>query len=163
MDLVENLAEDGYGVEDVSAWAWRGKRLGVEVLKLLMSDVRACRCALAQLLHARGARDMLAHNQSQPPLVFDLADLVVGGVHDVGDVSAQTEQQRALSGLRTFRKTWENNQVRPGQDQGLLKQCLCAVHVVLDDLMYDVVLSREVEVHDTIATKLYIGSYFRRT
>ena len=70
VDLAENLAEDGHGVEDVSAWAWRGKRLGVEVLKLLMSDVRSCRCALAHLLHARGARDMLAHNQSQPPLVF---------------------------------------------------------------------------------------------
>ncbi len=75
----------------------------------------------------------------------------------------QNEQQRVLSLLMTFRKTFENNQVRPGQDQGLFKQCLCAVHVVLDDLMYDVVLSREVEVHDTIASKWYIGNYFRRT
>ena len=145
VDLAENLAEDGHGVEDVSAHNQQQ-----EVLKLLMSDVRSCRCALARLLYARGAGDMLAHNQPQPPLVFDHADLVIGGVHDVGDVSAQNEQQRVLSGLMTFRKTFENNQVRPGHDQGLSKQCLCSVHVALDDLMHDVVLSCEIEVHDTI-------------
>jgi hypothetical protein len=116
----------------------------------LMTDVRYNRRALARLC-AQGAGDILAQTQPQQPRVLNLADFVVESGPDVGDVSAQNQQQWVLNGMMIFREAFEYHQVGLGHDQGLSKQHLCSVHAALDDLMHEVVLSCEIKVHDTVA------------